>query len=589
MTTLPTIGKTWPYVEAKKALQHAEREAQRNNTALNEIVLDTGYGPSGLPHLGTFAEVFRTTVVARAIDDTMGIAHVADSKTKIIAFSDDFDGLRRAPDNVPNKALLEQHLGMPLKDIPDPFGTAPSFADYNNARLRMFLDRFGFRYAFYSSANCYRTGMFNAALREILHVHAEIVEIVAASVGEDRARHYSPFLPVCPESGRVLLAEVVATDAAAGTLDYRHPDSGAVITTAVTDGRCKLQWKADWGMRWKALGVNYEMYGKDLIDSAAVSAKVCRAIGARPPAGMFYELFVDEAGKKISKSKGNGLSIEEWLQYGDAYSLCHFLMRRPQTVKELGANTIVAETDEYFGNLTRFHRSVEAGASVADNPVAAIHRIVPGVLPTTNGTAPDGDRQAFADVQAESAEAILERPVSKGQGADIAAQASNNVPTAPVVGIGMVIRLIASSGITDPHVLRDYVARFAPNAPQQSPPGDQAAHDPMLAMITRALAWQRTFGVTTNPRRATESEQGDVQYLRDRLTEASDALWSDGAALQNFIRDVGKGRGYDNPRDWYVMLYELLFGASSGPRLGAFFALSGRALTDGFLVEVVNP
>src|SRR3954453_1905241 len=307
LRALAEQSNAWPFEQAKAIVARLKKSPK------DEVLFETGYGPSGLPHIGTFGEVARTSMVRHAF-------HVLTEdkiKTRLLAFSDDMDGLRKVPDNVPNKELLEKHLGMPLTKVPDPFGTHPSFGEHNNARLRSFLDQFGFEYEFMSSTACYTAGRFDAILLRVLERFDAVMAIMLPSLREERAQTYSPFLPVCPRTGVVLQVPVLAHDANAGTITYEDPDTKEQITTPVTGGRCKLQWKPDWAMRWTALGVDYEMAGKDLIDSVKLSGEICRAIGGLPPEGFNYELFLDDKGQKISKSKGNGLTIDEWLRYAN--------------------------------------------------------------------------------------------------------------------------------------------------------------------------------------------------------------------------------------------------------------------------------
>ncbi|MFZ0722035.1 MAG: lysine--tRNA ligase, partial [Xanthobacteraceae bacterium] len=315
------LSHAWPFEEARKIVARLKRKPK------DEVIFETGYGPSGLPHIGTFGEVARTSMVRHAFrvltDDKI--------KTRLIAFSDDMDGLRKVPDNVPNKEMVAQHLGKPLTQVPDPFGTHSSFAAHNNARLRAFLDQFGFDYEFLSSTACYTSGRFDEALLNVLRHFEEVMEVMLPSLREERAQTYSPFLPIDEKTGVVLQVPVVAHDAAAGTITYEN--AGERVTTPVTGGRCKLQWKPDWAMRWVALAVDYEMAGKDLIDSVKLSSEICRALDATPPDGFNYELFLDEQGQKISKSKGNGLTIDEWLRYASPESLSLFMYREPKSAK----------------------------------------------------------------------------------------------------------------------------------------------------------------------------------------------------------------------------------------------------------------
>src|SRR5471030_2836987 len=354
-------SSAWPFEEAKKLVARLKKKPK------DEVIFETGYGPSGLPHIGTFGEVARTTMVRHAFrvltDDKI--------KTRLIAFSDDMDGLRKVPDNVPNKEMLEQHLGKPLTKVPDPFGTHASFGEHNNARLRAFLDHFGFEYEFLSSTQCYTSGRFDGALLKVLERFDKVMAIMLPSLREERAQTYSPFLPIDPRTGIVLQVPVLSHDAKAGTITYEDPDTKAPVTTPVTGGRCKLQWKPDWAMRWVALGIDYEMAGKDLIDSVKLSGKICTALGGLPPENFIYELFLDEQGQKISKSKGNGLTIDEWLRYASPESLSLVMYSEPKAAKRLHFDVIPRQVDEYQQSLDAYGRQdIKQRLS---NPVWHVH------------------------------------------------------------------------------------------------------------------------------------------------------------------------------------------------------------------------
>src|SRR5579862_518674 len=361
LRALAEQSNAWPFEQARAIVARLKKQPK------DEMIFETGYGPSGLPHIGTFGEVARTTMVRHAFRVLTG-----DSiKTRLIAFSDDMDGLRKVPDNVPNKELLAQNLNKPLTKVPDPFGTHPSFGEHNNARLRSFLDTFGFEYEFMSSTDCYTSGRFDAALLTVLAHFEAVMAIMLPSLREERAQTYSPFLPISPRTGIVLQVPVVAHDAKAGTITYEDPDNKERVTTLVTGGRCKLQWKPDWAMRWVALGIDYEMAGKDLIDSVKLSGEICRALGGAPPEGFNYELFLDDKGQKISKSKGNGLTIDEWLRYASPESLSLFMYREPKSAKRLYFDVIPRHVDEYQQHLEAYTRQ-DARQRLA-NPVWHIH------------------------------------------------------------------------------------------------------------------------------------------------------------------------------------------------------------------------
>ena len=359
--TFAEQSNAWPFEEARKIVARLKKRPKP------EVIFETGYGPSGLPHIGTFGEVARTTMVRHAFrvltDDKI--------KTRLIAFSDDMDGLRKVPDNVPNKEMLAQHLGQPLTKVPDPFGTHPSFAAHNNARLRAFLDQFGFDYEFMSSTECYTSGRFDAALLKVLAHFDAVMAIMLPSLREERAQTYSPFLPISPRPARYCRCRWSRTTPRPAPSPTKTPTRKQQVTTPVTGGRCKLQWKPDWAMRWVALGVDYEMAGKDLIDSVKLSGEICRALGGVPPEGFNYELFLDENGQKISKSKGNGLTIEEWLRYASPESLSLFMYREPKAAKRLYFDVIPRHVDEYLQFLDAYPR--QAPKERLGNPVWHIH------------------------------------------------------------------------------------------------------------------------------------------------------------------------------------------------------------------------
>lgn len=329
-------ARSWPYVQARELIKRLRGQVPKKGY----VLFETGYGPSGLPHIGTFAEVFRTTLVRRAYEDLTG------HPTKLIVFSDDRDGLRKVPGNMPRQEMLAAHLGQPLSQIPDPFGTHESYAAHNNAALCAFLDRFGFAYTLVSSSEQYTSGAFDDALRLMLARYEQVRNLILPTLGPERRKTYSPFFPVCPETGKILQVPLVDVDVTAGTVSYED-EVGARVTVPVTGGGCKVQWKPDWGLRWYALDVDYEMAGKDLTDSMVLSGQVVRALGGAPPAGFIYELFLDENGEKISKSRGNGLSMDAWLRYGPEESLAYYMTLKPRVAKRLSLDVIPWAVDEY--------------------------------------------------------------------------------------------------------------------------------------------------------------------------------------------------------------------------------------------------
>ncbi len=511
-------SNAWPFEEARKLVARLKRKPK------DEVIFETGYGPSGLPHIGTFGEVARTTMVRYAFRVLTGDK----VKTRLIAFSDDMDGLRKVPDNVPNKDLLAQHLGKPLTKVPDPFGTHPSFGEHNNARLRAFLDTFGFEYEFMSSTQCYTSGRFDAALLHVLAHFEEVMAIMLPSLREERAQTYSPFLPVDPRTGIVLQVPVMGHDAKAGTITYEDPDSKAPVTTPITGGRCKLQWKPDWAMRWVALGVDYEMAGKDLIDSVKLSGQICKALGAQPPEGFNYELFLDEKGQKISKSKGNGLTIDEWLRYASPESLSVFMYREPKSAKRLYFDVIPRNVDDYQRFLEAYQR--QDVKQQLGNPVWHIHA----------GTPPKPDM-----------------PIS----------------------FSMLLTLVSSSNAESAETLWGFIGRYRPGVTAKT-------HPKLNELVEYAIHYFRDFVLPAKKfREPTEVERKALTDLRDALSQlAPEATAED---VQNVVYEIGRRPPFlDEAKkakdgrpgvslDWFNMLYQVLLGQEKGPRFGSFVAIYG--------------
>src|SRR5215218_7031109 len=520
LRTLAEQSNAWPFEEARKIVARLKKRPK------DEVIFSTGYGPSGLPHIGTFGEVARTTMVRHAFrvltDDKI--------KTRLIAFSDDMDGLRKVPDNVPNKDMLTQHLGKPLTKVPDPFGTHPSFGEHNNARLRAFLDTFGFEYEFMSSTQCYKSGVFDATLLKVLERFDAVMNIMLPSLREERAQTYSPFLPIDPKSGVVLQVPVLAHDAKRGTITYEEPETQERFTVPVTGGRCKLQWKPDWAMRWVALGIDYEMAGKDLIDSVKLSGEICRALGAAPPEGFNYELFLDEKGQKISKSKGNGLTIEEWLRYASPESLSLFMYREPKSAKRLYFDVIPRNVDEYQQFLEGYQR--QDPKQRLSNPVWHIHA----------GNPPK--------------------------------------PDMPIT-FQLLLTLVSSSNAENAETLWGFIGRYRPGVTPQT-------HPKLDALVGYAINYYRDFVAPTKKfREPTDGERVALQDLRDALSQLPAA--STAEEIQNVVYEIGRRepfldlvkKGKDGrpgvSLDWFNMLYQVLLGQEKGPRFGSFVAVYGLA------------
>jgi lysyl-tRNA synthetase class 1 len=517
-------SNAWPFEEARRIVARLQRSSK--NPDQDAVIFETGYGPSGLPHIGTFGEVARTTMVRHAFRVLTGDR----IKTRLIAFSDDLDGLRKVPDNIPNKALVAEHLGKPLTQVPDPFGTHSSFGAHNNARLRAFLDTFGFEYEFLSSTDCYTSGRFDAALLRVLERFDAVMSIMLPSLRAERAQTYSPFLPICPRSGIVLQVPILAHDATAGTITYEDPQTRERVTTLVTGGRCKLQWKPDWAMRWLALGVDYEMAGKDLIDSAKLSGEINRALGGTPPESFIYELFLDEHGQKISKSKGNGLTIDEWLRYASPESLALYMYREPKAAKRLYFDVIPRQVDEYQQLLEAYQK--QDPKQRLSNPVWHVHSGHP--------------------------------PVS-------------DIP----VTFSMLLTLVSSSNAESAETLWGFIGRYRPGVTPQT-------HPRLDALVGYAIHYYRDFVLPAKTyREPTPAERAALIDLRDALAQ----LPSDSTPqqIQDVVYEVGRREpfldhsGKTKPKDgkpgvsleWFNMLYQVLLGQEKGPRFGSFVAVYG--------------
>ena len=519
------VSKAWPFEEARKLL----KRYPDGKPGGAPVLFETGYGPSGLPHIGTFQEVLRTTLVRRAYEVLSGGA-----PTRLVAFSDDMDGLRKVPDNIENRAVLDANLHKPLTRIPDPFGTHESFAHHNNAMLRQFLDRFGFDYEFISSSDLYNSGQFDEALKGVLRNWQAIMDIMLPTLRAERAATYSPVLPISETTGAVLQVPVTVVDAEAGIV--RFEEDGRTVEQSILGGKSKLQWKVDWAMRWTALGVDYEMCGKDLTDSVRESGKITRALGGRPPEGMIYELFLDANGEKISKSKGNGLTIDEWLTYGSEESLGFYIYREPKSAKSLHVGIIPRAVDEYWQ--FREKLAEQPIEQQLGNPVWHLLR--------ANGEA-DG--------------------------------AGDKLP----VTYGLLLNLV---GVLGAGASRDQVWSYLGNYVENA---DPAAHPELDKLVTTALAYNRDLIAPTLIRR--KPEAGEVLALT-ALDEELAATSDDATAelLQNIVYEIGKDPhyGFEGLRDWFKCLYETLLGSSQGPRMGSFIALYGIGNTRKLIAEALG-
>ncbi len=502
-------SKAWPFEEARKLVKRFAKAPPEKGY----VLFETGYGPSGLPHIGTFGEVARTTMVRRAFEV------LSDIPTRLICFSDDMDGMRKVPENLPNQDMLAEHLQKPLSVVPDPFGTHESFGAHNNARLIAFLDQFGFEYEFISATEFYHSGQFDEVLLRAAERYDQIMQVMLKTLGEERQQTYSPFLPISPTTGRVLYVPMTNVDAAKGEITFDDED-GTETMLPVTGGNVKLQWKPDFGARWAALGVDFEMFGKDHSSNAPVYDRICRILDVPAPEHYVYELFLDGEGQKISKSKGNGLTIDEWLTYASTESLGLYMFQKPRTAKRLHWDVIPRAVDEYHQHL-RAYADQDADKRLA-NPAFHIH--------------------------------------------------GHNVPASDMaVPFSMLLNLASAASAEDKETLWGFIRRYAPEATPETHPGLDAAAGHAVRYFQDFVKPNKTF------REPTEQERAALSDLRGRL-----AAW-DGAAdseeLQSIVFAVGKEHGFEPLRDWFKAIYEVLLGASQGPRFGGFIALYGVAET----------
>ena len=521
MTDLRAFAETsraWPFEEARRLVKRYEKAPPEKG----HVLFETGYGPSGLPHIGTFGEVARTTMIRRAFE------LLSDIPTRLLCFSDDMDGMRKVPDNVPNPEMLREHLQRPLTSVPDPFGEFESFGHHNNAMLRRFLDTFGFDYEFASATDYYKSGKLDEILLRCAERYDAIMAIMLPSLREERRQTYSCFLPIHPETGRVLYVPLKHVDAKEGTITF-DDEMSREWTLPVTGGQVKLQWKPDFGARWAALGVDFEMYGKDHQSNTPIYDGICRALGVRPPEHYVYELFLDGEGQKISKSKGNGISIDEWLLYAPTESLAHFMFQKPRTAKRLHFDVIPRAVDEYHQQLAAYPKQDEAQRLA--NPVWHIHE-------------------------------------------------GNPPASTLIVPFSMLLNLASVASAEKKETLWGFIRRYAPEAsPETHPALDEAAG--------HAVRYYQDFVKPAKTYRAADAkEEAALADLAARLD-----AWEGGAdaeALQTLCYDLGKAHEFDPLRDWFRALYEVLLGASEGPRFGGFIALYGVAETAALIRQALS-
>lgn len=512
-------ARAWPFEEARKIVARLEKTGEKS------VLFQTGYGPSGLPHIGTFGEVARTTMVRTAFR----LLTRDEIPTRLVCFSDDMDGFRKVPPNVPNQEMMASHLGKPLSRIPDPFSNEyPSFGAANNARLMAFLDEFGFEYEFVSATDYYTSGRLDDALMRMLEVYDQVMDIILPTLGPERQATYSPFLPICPRTGIVLQVPMIARDVAKGTITYLDPETGEEMETSVKGGAVKCQWKADWALRWFALGVDYEMAGKDLIDSVKLSSRIVKALGGNPPEGFNFELFLDETGQKISKSKGNGLTLEDWLKYATPESLALFMFQKPRAAKRLYFDVIPRAVGDYYTFVEAYGR--QDIAQRLENPAFHIHSGDPG---------------------------------------------THDVP----VSFALLLNLVSAANAEDTDVLWGFISRYVPGATPKS-------HPEIDRLAGFAVRYFHDFVKPTKTFRAANDKERDALNALDAGLEKFEGS-SDAEEIQNLVYEIGKNAEFEPLRDWFKALYQVLLGQDQGPRFGSFVALYGVVETRKLIAEAL--
>ena len=524
LSALAHSAKAWPFELAKKLEQRVQQQLKAGQrTAEDAVTFETGYGPSGLPHIGTFGEVVRTTMVRHAFE----VLTAGKYPTRLICVSDDMDGMRKVPPTVPDPEKLEPYLQQPLTKVPDPFGTHDSYGAHMNARLCAFLDQFGFQYEFLSATECYTSGRFDAMLLRAAQKYQDIMDVMLPTLGEERRATYSPFLPIHPETGHVLYVPMTDVDGGKGTVSFED-EAGKSFTLPVTGGHVKMQWKPDFGMRWAALGVDFEMFGKDHQANAPIYSKITRILGQRPPEQYVYEMFLDDKGEKISKTKGNGISVEDWLTYAPDESLSLFQFQKPRVAKKLYFDVIPKAVDEYLTFLEKYPE--EEPARQIENPVWHIH----------SGSPPNAD-----------------------------------VP----VSFALLLNLVAVANPEDRSQLWGFITQYAPEASPET-------HPLLDSLAGYAMRYYRDFILPAKTYRApTDAERAAMEDLSARFKAFSDEPNSEN--LQTLTFSVGKEYEFENLRDWFKALYEVLLGQAQGPRFGSFAALYGAENTARLIDEAL--
>jgi lysyl-tRNA synthetase class 1 len=508
----------WPFVEGKKMLRERKSFIEKKG----KIILQTGYGPSGLPHIGTFGEVARTSMMVNALKQ------LTDIPTEIITFSDDMDGLRKVPENVPQKELLEKNLHKPLTQVPDPFNKFDSFGEHNNEMLKTFLDSFNFKYNFKSSTSLYKSGFFNSSLQTILKNYDGIMNIILPTLGKERQKTYSPFLPICPDTGQVLEIPVKEIDTNNSKIIFDN--DGKELEISILNGNCKLQWKVDWAMRWYALDIDFEMYGKDLIESAILSSKIIKLIGKTNPSGFAYELFLDEKGEKISKSKGNGITIDQWLEYATPESLSLYMYQNPKRAKKLYREIVPKAVDEYLDFIEKAKTQDEL--KLLMNPVWHVH----------NSKVPKEDM---------------------------------------IMSFSMLLNLVETSNANNKELLWKFVKKYKTNIFEKDHPIFDKLVGYAIKYFNDVIKLQKKYKKPNN------EEKLALEALVKALDKCNDKMTPED--IQTLIYSTGKENGFsENLRDWFKLIYEVVFGDENGPRMGFFISFFGVKETKDLILNKIK-
>ena len=508
----------WPFVEAKKLLRERKSFIEKKG----KITLQTGYGPSGLPHIGTFGEVARTSMMVNALNQ------LTDLPTEIITFSDDMDGLRKVPENVPKKDLLEKNLHKPLTQVPDPFNKFDSFGEHNNEMLKTFLNSFNFKYIFKSSTSLYKSGFFNSTLQIILKNYEGVMDIILPTLGKERQKTYSPFLPICPDTGQVLEIPVKELDIKNSKIIFNN--NGKELETNILDGNCKLQWKVDWAMRWYALDIDFEMYGKDLIESAILSSKIIKLIGKTNPSGFAYELFLDEKGEKISKSKGNGITIDQWLEYASPESLSLYMYQNPKRAKKLFKEIVPKAVDEYLDFIEKAKTQDEL--KLLMNPVWHVHN---SKVPKEN----------------------------------------------MIMSFSMLLNLVETSNANSKELLWKFVKKYKTDISEKDHPIFDKLVGYAIKYFNDVIKLQKKY------KKPNDNEKSALEALVKTLDKCNDKMSPED--IQTLIYSTGKENGYsENLRDWFKLLYEVVFGDENGPLMGFFISFFGVNETKDLILNKIK-